>query len=360
MTNINLGTTTLSATAYAVRRNVILGTAGSGKTHAGKFIAENLMDAGIPVVVIDPLGNWRGLNTCKDQNATPYNIVVVGKDGDVALDVDTIEEVMRMAMVNRLSVVIDLYDRDNLDNWHEIVSKAMFVLLYENKEYGLRHVIIEESAEFIGQQAKKTESSVVIEKMARMAGNVKVGMTFINQTSEQLSKAVLKLCDGKILGRQTESNTLNTIRKWMGESGVANAREIAEGLPSLKAGQFWVWSTDDTQPTLTKVPDIKTIHPSRNTVTAQDIRHGDNKADVVLAMQKLSQPVERVATNNTGEILSHAYQFTPESDKPQPEFDNKSYMVLATIFFIAIGALGLSFAWWLAGATALAWFFVQK
>lgn len=359
MTDINLGTVSISATQYAVRRNVILGTAGSGKTHAGKFVAENLMDAGIPVVVIDPLGNWRGLNTCKDSNATPYNIVVVGKDGDVALDVDTIEDVMRMALVNRLSLVIDLYDRDNLDNWHEIVSKVMTVLLYENKEYGLRHVIIEEAAEFIHQQGKKTESSIAIERVARMAGNVKVGMTFINQTSEQLSKAVLKLCDGKMLGRQTESNTINTIRKWLGESGVANSKEIAEGLPSLKAGEFWVWSTDDTQPTLTKVPDIKTVHPSRNVVTAQDVTHGDNKADVVSTMQKLSQRTVQPVAINMGEVSSHRFTYTPEVEKPALSSNAKKYMLFTASLFIAFSICGLEFGWYL-GWLAIGWLFFQK
>lgn len=360
MTNINLGTIELSATEYAVRRNVILGTAGSGKTHAGKYIAETLMDAGIPVGIVDPLGNWAYLNTMKDSANKPYNIIVVGGSrADVVLDVDTIEEVVLTALQNRLSFVVDLSDYATLEYRDEIVAKIMLVIAFNNVNYGLRHIIIEEAAEFVHQTGKRTVASIEIERVARTAGNFKVGMTFVNQTSEQMSKAILKLCDGKMLGRQTESNTINTIRKWLGESGVVNSKEIAEGLPSLKAGQFWVWSTDDTQPTLTKVPDIKTVHPSRNTVTAQDVRHGDNKDAVVNALRNLSQPVANVVTKDMGEIPSHRYTYIPEQKKPALTLNGKNYMVFTVVLFTVFALTGASFGWY--GAwLAVGWAFFQK
>ena len=46
--------------ALAGQKNAIVGLSGSGKTCAGGVIAEEMEDAGIPWIVIDPMGVWWG------------------------------------------------------------------------------------------------------------------------------------------------------------------------------------------------------------------------------------------------------------------------------------------------------------
>lgn len=271
---INFGNLKIDAYKYAIQGNILLGTRSAGKTTAGKFLAESLMDLNIPVIIIDPISKWRFMQekNPNNPNGKSYPVIVVGKGGDVELSPETIENVVMIALKNRSSLVIDLFDADILEYWDEIVTTIVKTLLYKNEQYGLRHIIFEEASEFIHQYGKKTQSSEWIERLVRLSGNVKVGALFINQNSESISKAVVKLCDGRIIGRQTEKNSIDTIRKWLSGGGVENAAEVSETLPGLGAGQFWVWSTSDNKPVLNQFPDIKSLHPSRHDISYNDVK----------------------------------------------------------------------------------------
>lgn len=287
---IDFGSVSIDLYKYSVQRNVSLGIPSAGKTFANKFVAEVMMDSGIPVVIIDPVGKWRYLNTpSQSQNGKGYPVIVVGKDADVELSVDTIADITRLALANRSSLVIDLYNKDYLEIWDQVVSEIAKVLLYENETYGLRHLFIEEAAEFIHQQGKKTESSVWLERLTRMAGNAKLGITFINQTSEQLSKAVMKLCAGLMIGKQTELNSLKAIQKRLSSSGVdaETVGKILASLPHLQAGEFYFWSEGDS-PIKTKIPLIRSFHPSRNDITETDTQSGSDIFSVISQMNNLS------------------------------------------------------------------------
>ncbi len=287
---INFGNVKVNAFQYAVQGNVILGTRGAGKTFTGKFIAESLMDCDIPVTIIDPIGVWRHMKNANptNENGKAYKVIVIGKNGDVELHPATIENIIRIALRTRSSVVIDLFDVEIIEFWDEIVSKVLSILMYENLKYGLRHLIVEEASEFVHQQGKKTLSSVIAERLIRLSGNVKVGVTFINQNAESISKAIVKLCDGRIIGRQTEKNSLDMVKKWLAGAAVSNAEQIASSLPSLSSGNFYVWNVNDNNPLLVKVPMIRSSHPSRNTVTELDRKPADSFETVLEMMASVS------------------------------------------------------------------------
>jgi len=48
-------------TEYASQGNAILGIRDSGKSYTATFIAERLLDAGVPFVAFDPIGIWKYL-----------------------------------------------------------------------------------------------------------------------------------------------------------------------------------------------------------------------------------------------------------------------------------------------------------
>jgi ATP-dependent exoDNAse (exonuclease V) alpha subunit len=68
------------------------------------------------------------------------------------------------------------------------------LLLYENKPYGLRHLFLEEAAEFVPQRIGPDQGYVYaeIEKLARMGGNASLGYTLVNQRAEEVNNEVLK------------------------------------------------------------------------------------------------------------------------------------------------------------------------
>lgn len=160
------------ATTYASQGNALLGIRDSGKTVTAEGLAERLMDGGIPITVIDPIGRWRFLRVPGKGKGYPV-VVAGGADGDLPLTPQNAESLIRAAMQN------------------------------------------EEAAEFAPQRVAPGQGQVYaeIEKLARMGGNALLGYTLINQRAEEVNKAVLELCDTLILHRQKGRNSLTALSK---------------------------------------------------------------------------------------------------------------------------------------------------
>ena len=66
----------------------ILAKRGAGKTYTAAVLVEELLKAGLHVVVVDPVGVWWGLRASADGAHEGLPIVVLGGEhGDVPLDV---------------------------------------------------------------------------------------------------------------------------------------------------------------------------------------------------------------------------------------------------------------------------------
>lgn len=177
------------AQTYGSQGNAILGIRDSGKSYTAIALAEKLFDAGIPFVAFDPIGRWRFLRV--PGHGMGYPVVVAGgMAADIPLTADSAVKIVRAAMEAGVSLVVDLYDMEiSKADWRKIVGDAVRVLLYENGSHGLRHIFIEEAAEFAPQRVGPEQGRVYseIEKLARMGGNARLGYTLINQRAEEVN-----------------------------------------------------------------------------------------------------------------------------------------------------------------------------
>ena len=249
---------------YASQGNAILGIRDSGKSYTATFIAEQLLDNNIPFIAFDPIGVWRYLKVGK--NGKGYPVVVAGDNGDLPLTPDNAPDIVRAAMRENVPLVIDLYSMQlSKANWKKIVEQSLRLLLYENKPCGLRHIFIEEAAEFCPQRIRPDEGRIYaeMEKLARMGGNASLGYTLINQRAEEVNKAVLELCDCLFLHRQKGRHSLTALGKWLDVADTNNSKEIIKSLPSLEQGECWVWMQGSHNPERIKISEKKTIHPDR-------------------------------------------------------------------------------------------------
>lgn len=259
-----IGDVTIPVSDYASQGNAILGIRDSGKTYTATLIAEQLHKAGVPFVAFDPIGVWRFLRHPGRGPGIPV-VVAGGEHGDIPLTPENVEDIVSCAQRNGTSLVIDLFDMElSKADWRRIVERAVHWLLYANKNHGLRHIIIEEAAEFCPQMVSGEHAKVysTIEKLARMGGNVRLGVTLINQRAEQLNKAVLELCDCILLHRQKGTRSIQALEKWLSFSG-GNSKEIARSLPTLEQGACYVWAGGEESPTLARVQAKQTFTPNR-------------------------------------------------------------------------------------------------
>src|SRR5690554_2034739 len=68
----------------------VLGKRGSGKTHTASVLAEEMVGAGLSVVVLDPLDVWWGLRASADGDTPGLPVLVLGgSHGDLPLDADS-------------------------------------------------------------------------------------------------------------------------------------------------------------------------------------------------------------------------------------------------------------------------------
>jgi hypothetical protein len=302
---IHIGNITLPLADFCVARTGILGITRSGKTYAAKGIAEQLMEAGIPILVFDAIGVWRHLKTPGDgPGAKGYPVVVAGGESpDLPLNPHSAAEIVRAAMRENVSLVIDLYDAKlSKADWRRIVATCFRTLLYENKT--VRHIFLEEAAEYCPQKIMDGEVYAEVEKLARMGGNKGLGLTLINQRAQELNKAVLELCDNLVLMRQRGSHAIDSLEKWLDRASPETAKQVASSLSAMVQGDAWVWTEAADKPVRTRTLSLKSFHPDRrSTGHAEAVRKPVDAGKFVERMSgELEKVIEEAKANDPAEL----------------------------------------------------------
>lgn len=301
---IDLKTIQIDEIDFAAQGNAILGIRDSGKTYTATWMAERLLDAHIPFIAFDPIGVWRYLRIGREDKPG-YPVVVVGDDGDLPLAPDSVLDIVRAAMQQNIPLIIDLYSISlSKAAWRKIVEESVRLLTYENKKFGLRHIFIEEAAEFVPQRVGPQQGSVYaeIEKLARMGRNASLGYTLINQRAEEVNKAVLELCDCLILHRQKGRHSLTALDKWMSIADTQNTAQVIKSLPTLEQGKCWIWQAGSSLPALVNIPQKNTVHPNPKD---RDVANYSISADVskfvdqLLTVLKSRTPAKKVEKGKT-------------------------------------------------------------
>jgi len=128
--------------------------------------------------VFDAIGVWRYLKVAADDpRGRAYKVVVAGgQQPDLPLTQQSAPQIIRAAIKENIPLVVDLYDTKlSKADWRRIVQDCFRILLYENK--GLRHIFLEEAAEYAPQKVMDGQTFAEVEKLVRMGGNASLGIT---------------------------------------------------------------------------------------------------------------------------------------------------------------------------------------
>lgn len=306
MKKIKFGGITLDAAAIGIQGNAVLGIRDSGKTYTATYLAEQLFKSGVPFIAFDPIGVWRFLRTPGKGDGIPV-VVAGGQAGDLPLTPASAPKIVEAAMQKGVSLVIDLFDINlSKADWRRIVRDCVRLLVHRNKDYGLRHVFLEEAAEFAPQRVLEGDVYAEIEKLARMGGNSRLGYTLINQRAEEVNKAVLELCDNLFLHRQKGKNSLNSLTKWLNLAGATEASTIIQSLPTLPQGECWAWLEGSERPVHAKVPEKSSLHPDRRMTRGEVPLKAAQQVDASAFVSALSEAlpaIEQDAKDNDPKLL---------------------------------------------------------
>lgn len=266
---IEFGGVELDPVELAINGNGILGIKESGKSYLATELGEVFYDHDIPFTAFDPIGIWHNMRNPGRGKGYPI-VVAGGYHGDIPLTPATAPAIVEAAMKKRVSLVLDLFHPElSKADWRKIVKDCAFLLLHKNQQYGLRHVFIEEAAEFVPQKVMDGQVYDAVERLIRMGGNSRLGCTLVTPRSQEVNKAVLELCENLFLFRQRGKNALENLKKWLEIAG-NDARNIIDSLPNLETGRCWAWLGGRETPLLLKVPPKSSFHPNRRQMGADE------------------------------------------------------------------------------------------
>lgn len=218
----------------------ILAVRGAGKTNCAAVLAETMHGAGLPFVVIDPVGSWFGLRSSGDGKGPGLPIPIFGgRHGDVPLEKSSGQLLADLVVDKRLTCVLDLSEFSEGDKIQFLIGFAE--RLYRRNTDPL-HLFLEEADDFIPQRPFREQARLLRcwENIVRRGRARGLGMTMITQRSAALNKNVLTQIETLIVLRTTSPQDRKAIAAWVEYHG--QAEELLESLPGLENGEAWVWS----------------------------------------------------------------------------------------------------------------------
>jgi hypothetical protein len=316
---IHIGNVEMPLSDFAISRSAILGITNSGKTYTAKGVAEQLLDHGVPIVVFDAIGVWRFLKVPgENARGKGYEIAVAGgRTPDLPLTPQSAPAIMHAAIKENIPLIIDLYDNKlSKADWRRIVKDCFRILLYNN--VGVRHIFLEEAAEFAPQKIMDGDVYAEVEKLARMGGNASVGITFINQRAQELNKAVLELCDNVILMRQRGTHAIDSLEKWLDRLSPNEAEAIANSMPQMGQGDCWIFTEASDKAVRTRSGLIRSHHPDRKNPEQLAISSGVDATGFVSRLStELTALIEEHQANDPA-VLKRKIQQLEKDLKAKP------------------------------------------
>lgn len=224
----------------------ILGKRGGGKTYTAKVMAEEMIQAGVHVCAVDPIGNWWGLRVAADGKSPGLPITVLGGDyGDVPLEASQAagEFVARLIIEEKISVVIDLSRFRKGEQTNFMIGWAE--TLYRLNREAL-HVFIDEADAWAPQRPLGNLAPRLLgamEDLVRRGRARGLGMTMITQRSASINKDLLTQIEILIAKRTIAPQDRNAIEAWVEVHGTpAEQKTLMASLPSLPVADAWFWS----------------------------------------------------------------------------------------------------------------------
>jgi len=229
----------------AGKKLAFLGTTGSGKTYAAMKLAEELLDAGIQTIALDPVGVWWGLRVAKDGKGRGYPIVVFGGlHGDIPIEAGAGALVADIIVDRNISAVIDISQMDSDAEAGRFAAAFGARLFHRRKAKAQATMLfLEECQEFIPENPAKNETQKLhtFTRMAKIGRNFGIALGLISQRPQEIAKKSLNLSECVFAFQMNGSQERDAIKRWLKDAG-ADADVDVDVLPTLEVGTAHLWS----------------------------------------------------------------------------------------------------------------------
>ena len=206
-------------------RGFVTGKSGSGKSNTASVIAENLLDAGFGILIVDIDGEYYGL---KEE----YEILHVGADEECDIQVTTEHagKIASLALEQTVPIILDVssfLDEDEAETLLTEVSKQLFAKEKKLKQPFL--MLVEEVHEWIPEKGSVTEAGKMLIKIGKRGRKHGLGMVGISQRPADVKKDFITQCDWLVWHRLTWNNDTKVVSRILGSEYAGAVEDLGDG-----------------------------------------------------------------------------------------------------------------------------------
>jgi hypothetical protein len=300
---------------YVTKTAAILAQRRKGKTYTGSVIAEELCDAGLPWVTLDPTGAWWGLRSSADGERAGLPVVVIGgQHADLPLERGAGAFIADLVLDYPGWYVLDLSLLESRSAEREFATAFAERLLRRKMQPGMDfplHLFVDEADMFIPQERDSGDARMLgaFQGIVRRGGLHGLGATLISQRPALVNKSVLTQLDLLILLRLVAGNDQDAVDKnYISRASTkAQRSELMESLASMPVGEAWFFEPGaEPEPLFTraKVRERHTFNSSATPKPGEQRVEPRVLADVDLDQlrEQMSETIERLKDDDPAEL----------------------------------------------------------
>jgi hypothetical protein len=210
-------------------RGLVTGKSGSGKSNTASVIAENLLDAGHPLMIVDTDGEYYGL---KEE----YELLHVGADEecDIQVTPDHAGKLADLALADGVPIILDVSGYLHEDDASELLTAVARQLFAKGKKLKRPFLLlVEEIHEYVPEGGGIDECGRMLVKVGKRGRKHGLGIAGISQRPADVKKDFITQCDWLCWHRLTWRNDTRVVKRVLGS-------EYAEAVESLDDGETFL------------------------------------------------------------------------------------------------------------------------
>ncbi|MCU4924911.1 DUF87 domain-containing protein [Halobacteria archaeon AArc-dxtr1] len=232
---------TLPVVELLTGRGFVTGKSGSGKSNTASVLAEELLEAGFPLLIVDTDGEYYGL---KEE----YEMLHAGADEecDIQIGPEHAEQMATLALEENVPIILDVsgyLDEDVADELLRKTARQLFVKEKKLKKPFL--LVVEEVHEYIPEGGGVGETGKLLIKIGKRGRKHGLGILGISQRPADVKKDFITQANWLVWHRLTWDNDTKVV-------GRIIDTEYTERVSELDDGQAFV-QTDWTETDVRKV-----------------------------------------------------------------------------------------------------------
>jgi hypothetical protein len=219
----------------------VLARKGAGKTYFGfGVLAEEMIGAGLPVVLLDPMGVGWGL-----RDKLPVTILG-GEHGDIPLEPESGKVVAELVVQHPGFYILDMsYFESNAAQDRFATDFAEKLYRLKNKDRSPLHLFVDEADSFAPQKPYKGQERMLgaFEAIVRRGRIRGLGCTLMTQRPAVINWNVLSQVECLVTMQISAKQDRKPIEEWVrANADEDQLKEMMGSLASFRQGEAWFWS----------------------------------------------------------------------------------------------------------------------